>query len=171
MRFIIAEKSWNRPFIGDLAKATKCIPVARPQDSARKGAGAVSGTEGNEIVRGSGTSFTTDFKAGDTLKVGARRECTSVPVRILHTQRLGLIYDIQAGAGEYRILEVVSDNEIKVQAPGLKESLADIPYKIMKRMDQDALYGRVYDLFLEGGLLGIFPEGMCVQSVRTLDES
>lgn len=50
---------------------------------------------------------------------------------------------------------------MKVQAPGLKESLADMPYKIMKRMDQDAMYSRVYDLFLEGGLLGIFPEGMC----------
>lgn len=82
-------------------------------------------------------------------------------MRALSPYNLAKGLDIQAGAGEYRVLEVISDSEMKVQAPGLKESLADMPYKIMKRMDQDAMYSRVYDLFLEGGLLGIFPEGMC----------
>ena len=69
VRFIIAEKSWHRPIIGDLAKAIRCIPVARPQDSAKKGTGKVSGTEGQKTITGDGTSFESSFKPGDSIKV------------------------------------------------------------------------------------------------------
>lgn len=41
----------------------------------------------------------------------------------------------------------------------LTESCAEVGYKILKRIDQDVVYRRVYDLFQDGGLLGIFPEG------------
>jgi glycerol-3-phosphate O-acyltransferase/dihydroxyacetone phosphate acyltransferase len=40
--FLIAEKSFKKPVIGDLAKAAGCIPVIRPQDVASKGIGQVS---------------------------------------------------------------------------------------------------------------------------------
>lgn len=41
--FLIAEKSFKKPIIGDLARAAGAIPVARPQDCAKKGPGKVRG--------------------------------------------------------------------------------------------------------------------------------
>lgn len=68
-RFIIAEKSWNRPIIGDLAKAIKCIPVARAQDNAKTGQGKVSGTAGETVLKGEGCSFMATFAPKDSIKV------------------------------------------------------------------------------------------------------
>ena len=44
LSFLIAEKSWNRPVVGHLAKMVGCIPVARAQDAAKKGRGKVVST-------------------------------------------------------------------------------------------------------------------------------
>jgi glycerol-3-phosphate O-acyltransferase/dihydroxyacetone phosphate acyltransferase len=130
-RFIIAEKSWHRPIIGDLAKAIKCIPVARAQDNAKAGQGKVSGTTGEKVIKGDGCNFTAVFAAKDSIK---------------------------AGSAQYRVEAVDDDNTLRLM-DALTESLADVPYKILKRIDQDVVYRRVYDLFQDGGVLGIFPEG------------
>ena len=39
--FLIAQKSWDRRYIGDVAKAMRAVPVTRPQDLAKKGKGRV----------------------------------------------------------------------------------------------------------------------------------
>jgi glycerol-3-phosphate O-acyltransferase/dihydroxyacetone phosphate acyltransferase len=52
VQFLIAAKSWKRPFIGDIARLMKCIPVARAQDSAKAGTGSLTVAAGETTVRG-----------------------------------------------------------------------------------------------------------------------
>ncbi|KNC79327.1 hypothetical protein SARC_08276 [Sphaeroforma arctica JP610] len=135
LRFIIAEKSYHRPLIGHLAKVMNSIPVARPQDSAKKGIGTVSVKEGETTVRGQATTFTVDFAAQDSIKIKDNL---------------------------YKVLNVISDNEMEVTGihGHIDETVEDFAgYKIFKRVDQHKMYGAVYESFLNGSILGIFPEG------------
>merc|ERR1740123_2289034 len=64
--FMIAEKSWRRPVVGFLARAFRCIPVARPQDSAVKGSGILL-MDGTATVTGEGTRFSSQVTPGSQL--------------------------------------------------------------------------------------------------------
>jgi glycerol-3-phosphate O-acyltransferase/dihydroxyacetone phosphate acyltransferase len=66
--FLIAEKSLHKPVIGQLAKVAGCIPVIRPQDTAKKGVGLVM-FEGNFLIGKDGTTFTA-LKSGDKVRPG-----------------------------------------------------------------------------------------------------
>eukprot|EP01134_Creolimax_fragrantissima_P006324 CFRG6324T1 len=135
VRFIIAEKSYHRPLIGGLSRLMNCIPVARPQDSAKKGIGTVSVKKGENVVRGDATTFTVDFEVGDSIKVE----------ELL-----------------YKVVSIESDKEMTITGINsvIEETVIDYPnYKIYKKTDQHKMYGSVYDNFVNGGLLGIFPEG------------
>ena len=65
--FLVAEKSYNKPIIGHFAYAVNSIPVARPQDTAKKGPGEIM-IDGF-VVRGRGTQFKS-LKRGDKLRPG-----------------------------------------------------------------------------------------------------
>lgn len=132
--FMIAEKSWNRPIVGFFAKAFKCIPVTRPQDNVKKGSGLLL-LDGTASVRGDGTSFLTEVKAGDHVEI----EGVDKPVKVK---------------------EVESDTVLSLEAA--QESTSDskgLPYKVMPRVDQSSMYEAVFSCLRKGKCLGIFPEG------------
>ena len=94
--FLIAEKSYNQAVVGTIAKMLGCMPVKRPQDSKRKGTGrlllsssASSSSSGSSsgggdpcVVKGVGTSFTSDVAPGDQIRPsGAPRGYKVVAVR------------------------------------------------------------------------------------------
>lgn len=131
--FMIAEKSYHRPFVGFLAKAFHCIPVVRPQDTAFAGAGTVATTEGSATLRGEGTSFTKQVGAGDQL-------------------------DIKGLPKPLKVKEVLSDQELELaeEAPAAASACK---YKVFPRVDQSQMYATVHRGLKMGKCLGIFPEG------------
>lgn len=69
VRFLIAEKSYKRKFVGKFAKAMNSIPVARAQDNAIRGSGSITLSSDGEKIVGTGTSFKAKISAGDGLRV------------------------------------------------------------------------------------------------------
>jgi glycerol-3-phosphate O-acyltransferase/dihydroxyacetone phosphate acyltransferase len=137
--FLIAEKSYKKRIIGDLAKAANAIPVTRPQDLARKGPGQIM-FEGN-IMRGKGTKFT-EIPKGDKVLAG---KCPD----------------------PFKIQDVISDEEaiLAVDANGNDPSKAEefqgnwVNYSLLAYVDQGKMFDEVYKNLARGKSLAIFPEG------------
>lgn len=132
--FMIAQKSFDRPVVGFFAKTMHCLPVTRPQDSVKVGAGTVkiSGTK----VTGNGTKFTEQVQVGALLEVN--------------------------GVGKVKVKEVVSSTELVLD--GDAPSTKDIPkdgatYKVSPKVDQTSMFEKVFQGLKGGKCLGIFPEG------------
>lgn len=130
--FMIAQKSWDRPLIGFLARAFHCIPVARAQDMAIAGEGKVV-ADGTTCLRGEGTRFTAQVTAGAQLEVVGQEKAL-------------------------KVVEVVSDTELTLK-DAAEASGEGTRYKILPKMDQSAMYSRVFEKLGKGKCLGIFPEG------------
>lgn len=128
--FMIAEKSFKRPFVGFLAKAFGCIPVSRPQDIGFKGAGVVR-CDGTDLLRGENTQFVSQLKQGCQVEIGGKT---------------------------FKIKEVVSDVEAKLDSETSASSESS-KYKILPKVSQEAMYSAVHNSLRRGCCLGIFPEG------------
>jgi len=131
--FMIAQKSWERPLVGFLARSFHCFPVARPQDSAFRGAGCVT-SDGKGRLTGDGTRFTEQVKAGAMVELEGQT---------------------------FKVKEIVSDTELLVDARVGPTTVDDIgvSYKVHPKVDQSAMYNNVYGGLRKGRCLGIFPEG------------
>lgn len=132
--FMIAQKSWDRPLVGFLARAFHCIPVARPQDTALTGDGVVL-TDGTDLVRGIGSHFDQQLTPGAILEVKG----------------------FEKG---FKVKEVISSTELRLETPAEPSSSSDgHKYKVLPKVDQSAMYNAVYSGLKQGKCLGIFPEG------------
>ena len=149
--YLVADKSWNRRIIGDLAWAMGAVPVKRAQDSARKGTGTVhlvrkeaksdeagSGDDSaaTVIVTGDGTKFTDEIKPKDKIRLS------------------------NASAG-LKVLQILSDTSMVLED---NADLTDLPtasatFDILGHIDQKVVYAKVLDRLASGGTIGIFPEG------------
>jgi hypothetical protein len=66
--FLVAAKSWRRRVVGFFARMFDGVPVERPQDIARVGTGTLSvSADEPQVLRGVGTRFTAEAKAGDAI--------------------------------------------------------------------------------------------------------
>jgi len=160
--YLVAEKSWNRRIIGDLAWAMGAVPVRRAQDSAKRGSGSImlsreknkeqpedpssddatddtsngQKTVNTISVSGEGTKFQSELKPNDKIRV----QNTSVGLKVLN---------------------IVSDTLIEVED---NSDLTDLPsdplgFDILAHIDQKIVYAKVLDKLASGGTIGIFPEG------------
>jgi len=131
--FMIAQKSYDRPFVGFLARAFNCIPVSRPQDVAVKGNGLVF-PDGTTRLRGEGTQFLTQVDAGAQL--------------------------VLKGHDPIKIKSIASNTEVELSAevPALADG-SGMSYKVLPKVDQSKMYDAVYKSLTQGKCLGIFPEG------------
>lgn len=135
VRFLIAEKSYKRKFVGKFAKAMNSIPVARAQDNAIRGSGSITLSSDGEKIVGTGTSFKAKISAGDGLKIGS--------------------LDV-----EFRVGTVISDTELTLAKPVPNQSINDeTSWKVLKKVDQGQVYKSVWDTLNSGECIGIFPEG------------
>ena len=66
--FLIAEKSLHKPVVGELARASGCIPVIRPQDLAKRGTGEVQ-FDGMFLNGRNGTNFS-QLQPGEKIRPG-----------------------------------------------------------------------------------------------------
>lgn len=146
--YLMAETSWRRRIIGDIAWAMDVVPVKRAQDGAKKGAGKVVFTqqdyENTKLlsVEGVETRFTEELAKGDKIR----------PV---------------GTAAAVKITEVVDDKTLLVDGSDIPEEEVEpifgkkeaADFDILKRVDQKVVYEKVLDRLAEGGCVGIFPEG------------
>jgi len=152
--YLVADKSWNRRIIGDLAWAMGAVPVKRAQDSAKRGTGTVhlvrkeakakagSGDAQNDgsaatiTVTGDTTRFTDEIKPKDK-------------IRLTNTS---------AGL---KVMQILSDTSMILED---NADLTDLPtqsttFDILGHIDQKVVFAKVLDRLASGGTIGIFPEG------------
>lgn len=144
--FLIAQKSYDRFFIGDAAKLCSAIPVKRAQDLLKMGTGVIYGDENDaRVLRGKGTKFTT--------------QC----------QEKGLI-GLPNSLGNSQILEIIDDEKLVLRKPfssprseiekRIQEKLKQgTEFKIAPHIDNHIVFQNVFDHLNDGKVLGIFPEG------------
>lgn len=131
--FMIAQKSWDRPLVGFLARAFRCIPVARAQDLAYQGKGTVTVQEGSWTVRGVDTAFSSEVGPGSHLEVAGCK-------------------------APLKVKEVASATELTIDSPAIS-STSGASFKVQPKVDQSAMYKEVHRGLCKGNCLGIFPEG------------
>ncbi|GAA6027037.1 hypothetical protein JCM8097_006059 [Rhodosporidiobolus ruineniae] len=143
--FLAAAASMERAFVGLASRLMQSIPVARAQDYAFAGTGTISLSPDDPLtVLGKGTSFLKDFSKPRS--------------QILLPRNLGSV--------TAEVVEVVSDTELKLKkefakkaVEGLKAKPEGVSYKVLPHVDQSSMYSAVYKKLVDGGCIGIFPEG------------
>ena len=175
LRFLIAEKSFNTRIVGDLARAIGSIPVARPQDSAKKGKGSIR-FEGLRLM-GRGTSFTT-LKKGDKLRPGRSPNAYKVKVVISDTEaelaeELGEPSPLDENVCQLTLRSRSKDNSavtVSNTSTNLPSGASTptttvspealwVEYDILECIDQGKVFEKVHLGLAQGSCIGIFPEG------------
>lgn len=139
--FLVAEKSMQKPIIGDFARACGSIPVARPQDKAKPGPGKIYFD--GLLVYGDGTKFT-KLEKGTKIRPGKSPEM-------------------------YRLKDIISDEKaVLVEDQGESSPLLEkhcqgvgnwVTYDLLEFVDQTSMFEHVHSALANGQCLGIFPEG------------
>lgn len=137
--FLIAEKSYKAPVIGHLARWVGSLPVARPQDSARKGVGKI--VPHGKIIRGVGGTTNFTVTVGPKDKIRLPDSSVWMVVKVLSDSELE-----------------VSD-EIPVEATQEAEKVGGVNFDLLKYINQAAVYETVTKALSQGNCIGIFPEG------------
>ncbi|KAI7872704.1 hypothetical protein BDF14DRAFT_1872913 [Spinellus fusiger] len=130
--------------IGFLARRVHAIPVVRPQDRAEQGHGRLcllNPKTSPTTITGLEARFLSQLQAHD---------CIVLPKNV----------------GKMQVARVVSDTELVVVAQVTEEKALQVllraegtAYKCMPRVEQEAVYERVYDELSHGRCITIFPEG------------
>jgi len=157
--YLMAEVSYKRRVVGDIAWAMGAVPVKRAQDDAHKGIGQITISKQKDdaleesigpaedgeanidvfyLVNGHGTTFTAQIGAGDKIRPAA----TSVALKVKEIQDDSTL--ILDGAG-------ASDSFEPFEEPRA--------FDVLKRVDQKQVYEKVLQKVATGGAIGIFPEG------------
>lgn len=145
VNFVIAASSTKNPFLKHFLKFAKMIPTVRPIDHRKPASGTVAGVRG-DVVAGSGTQFTKEFKVGDFMRI------------------CGLVF-------EFPVVEVLSDSEVRVRVPeelkgaeaggepSWREKAAGQKIDVMPKVNQENVHERAVEALARGELVVIFPEG------------
>eukprot|EP00923_Selenidium_pygospionis_P013731 GHVN01023701.1.p1 GENE.GHVN01023701.1~~GHVN01023701.1.p1 ORF type:complete len:626 (+),score=73.16 GHVN01023701.1:45-1922(+) len=177
IRFLIADVSLKKFILGNLAKASGCLPVKRAQDGVFSGLGKVTWEKGSDIVRGDELccNFKLDVKPGFTImpagcKKGMVVKAVNSNSELLLTapttedpadqKKLSLNaapeqdttpdakINTGTGSGE-------NERPLKIE----EDDCAWLPYRIMPKVNQSEIYDEVSATLGAGGAIGVFPEG------------
>jgi glycerol-3-phosphate O-acyltransferase / dihydroxyacetone phosphate acyltransferase len=169
--YLMAEHSYQRRVIGDLAWALGVVPVRRPQDFAKPGMGTITmvhvteeededalllhttssrhDDEDEDVnpapsfrVTGYETCFRSQLQVGDKI----RPMGTSIALKVLK-----IIHDTSL---------VVDATDVPVPTKTLQTTTTTpVTFDILKRVDQHVVFEKVLEKLASGGAIGIFPEG------------
>ncbi|KAH6677125.1 hypothetical protein B0J14DRAFT_336110 [Halenospora varia] len=155
--WLTAAKSFDRPFVGVMARAIGAVPVSRAMDVAKLAAGTIYlPNPVNEpcLLEGSGTNFEdSSFKVGGSIYLPT----------------------IKGESHKLDILEILGPNRILLRSPPTHldalSQLVPIPdsednniligskFKVAPHVDQTQVYEAVFETLRGNGCIGIFPEG------------
>lgn len=134
----------KRAFIGTVATAIGGIPVARAQDMKKKCVGTVRLADSSDSLHivGAGTTFLADVVVGSSIVLPG------------------------GDTGQAEVKSVESDTELTLKRPfsnptaiELLNSAEGSKFSVAPKVDQGAVYNRVFDALMQGSCVGIFPEG------------
>jgi len=150
--YLMAEASYKRRIVGDLAWALDVVPVKRAQDAAVPGKGMVVFTkdetrseDANTLimtVAGTGTAFMEQLKIGDKI----RPTGTAIGVKVTEMMDDGNMVVDGSDVPPTEYEKVFTKTEPNT-------------FDVLKKIDQKDVYGKVLDKLASGGCIGIFPEG------------
>ena len=129
------------------------VPVVRATDEAKPGKGLIRLSDTDPcLVLGEGTKFLSQFspKTQVMLPKSLGSAVAEVVEVISDTElRIKKEFGGENGKGTARFREAVRESEGK-----------GIAYRALPFVDQQEMYGYVYQRLKEGGCIGIFPEGI-----------
>lgn len=147
--YLMAEVSYRRRVVGDIAWAMGVVPVKRAQDDAMKGLGKITVARQEEddsgdtkpdkaeilLATGYETSFISQLQVGDKI----RPPGTAIALKIK---------------------EIVSDTALILDGSGVNDSFEtfDSPksFDVLKRVDQKQVYEKVLERIANGGAIGVY---------------
>jgi len=166
--YLIAEKSWKRRIIGDLAWAMGAVPVKRSQDSAKKGSGSVLLQKRTESVHyfdeaSNHTKASNEDEKKSKLMTRSSFAVTGTDTRFSAEIVVGdKIRCDNDSTIDFKVIEICDDESLVVECDNPRASnvfSSCTTYKILKKMDQTLVYEMVLTKLLGHGTIGIFPEG------------
>ena len=169
---LMAEKSFHRPVVGDLASALDVVPVKRAQDDAIRGLGSIifEIPEPSSPSEESLEAVVVDG-AGETSKATALRKLVIRGTDGFSTTAFKIgdkIRPMGTPTG-VKVLEILDETSCLVDATPVSESDRDTifatgadnsrAYDILKHVPLQSIFEKVLDRLAMGGVFGIFPEG------------
>jgi glycerol-3-phosphate O-acyltransferase/dihydroxyacetone phosphate acyltransferase len=153
----MAEKSFERPFIGRMARAIGALPVSRGMDVSKPGKGTIFLPEPKSnprLLKGIGTDFTSsDFGVGFSLYLPLINGEVH-KLDILEIQGPDVII-LKAAPISTDAFTQLTGGLVEETTPGFRGS----KFKVAPRVDQTQMYQAVFNSLQTGGCVGIFPEG------------
>ena len=147
--WLMAEKSFDKPIIGPLARLVGAVPVSRAMDNIKSAEGAIyllDPTGNPRSLGGIGTKFD-----GPGFEVG------------------GSIYLPATNVGEPQkldIAEICGPDKIILKTTPAGKGILDLlsqpggtSFKVAPHVDQTGVYNAVFERLRRDGCIGIFPEG------------
>lgn len=144
--YLIAEKSWKRRIVGDLAWAMGAVPVRRAQDSAKKGSGLmILGKDDNNnsdkfdlnviqgpiiLVSGINTKFISEIHVQDKIRVSG----SAIAMKVIMI--------------ENDVLMKVDGSRLP---PNFIISEKPVPFDVLAKVDQSLVYDMVLDRLVSNG--------------------
>ena len=153
----MAEASYNRRVIGDLAWALGVVPVKRAQDAAVKGTGRITITDNNEQE---GTESSSSAKEEESKTYLVKGFDTAFQKELANGDKIR-----PAGTpSALKIIEIRDDTALIVDGTGADESFNTFnepeTFDVLKRVDQKRVYEKVLDRIANGGAIGKYYCGM-----------
>ncbi|EGR28402.1 hypothetical protein IMG5_176340, partial [Ichthyophthirius multifiliis] len=170
IKFIVADKSMQRPIIGHFARALGGIPVKRAEDLTIKGKGKISYIgEGKIIVKKYNRyiniykNINTYTKINTYIYIYIYRNINTY----LYFQGLDtyFIQQIEIGSTivikdiKLNVKQIISEKELVISDQYFADFFQNQDYKIIPKMDYSQVYEKVWEALHQKKCIGIFPEG------------
>ncbi|KAK4677160.1 Glycerol-3-phosphate/dihydroxyacetone phosphate acyltransferase [Podospora pseudoanserina] len=165
---LIAQKSVSG-FIGWASRQVGCVPVGRPQDSAKPGQGTVylpNPVDDPTLVRGIGTNFTEFGEVGGIIFLPSAKGQSGESLDISEVIGPEEVRIKRPPKGKLAMSQLTGRDDVDANGKLLnkedkkpREGYQGIKYKIAPHVDQSKVFQAVFDRLASGGCVGIFPEG------------
>ena len=170
--WLMAEKSFSRPFIGNLATSIGALPVSRAMDVAQPASGTIllpDATSNPQLLKGIGTNFTSsEFRPGCSFYLPTING-ESHKLEIAEIRGPDIIILKTAPTSKDAYFQLTGKRDFtESEIPGFSGS----KFKVAPHIDQTTMYEAVFNSLRNAGCIGIFPEGgshdRYVSNFRTL---
>jgi len=182
--YLMAEKSFKRPVIGDIASALDVVPVRRAQDDAIRGTGTISFSVPDSEPPSSPSSESSSgivVESKNEKDEAARAEASEPETVVLKltitgndgfstsTFKVGDKIRPMGTPTGVKVLEILDETTCVVDTTSVSEEDRAIifatgndnsrAYDILKHVELHEIFEKVLDRLAMGGVFGIFPEG------------
>lgn len=159
-KFLIAQKSHDRPIVGFFSRALQAIPVPRAQDYTAKGNGSIyQRKDAFDVLYGHDTDFNAELQRVYNHYPRARAQhAPHQPLFTITSIEEGFSFDVKAVESASKVIL----NKAVSPEVHRRLSAADhhpISFKVMPYFDQSNVYRQVHGALENGECIGIFPEG------------